>query len=277
MNSAFKFDTRAWWTSLMLATAPMSVIAVDCATLNVSADKQQIVSIASKVVRPPVYLAPGWHTMNITPVNNDLNAPQKSYDFTVQVAKDHHYQLAIVDSSVKAPVKIVKQTVNHCDVDDLNTVHPAQFNETTGLSNNVQLPAPLEYRLRKLMSKIAHYHSQTNGQQTSVNVLLGTQMNQFGAVLNNQNADDQLGVQVLAVSPLSQASKLGLTSGDTIISLGTLPLDNQTNISHQSVEQYINQLVYGDTIAVTIKRHGKNLSLNGTFQPVTIPSAFYQL
>ena len=114
------------------------------------------------------------------------------------------------------------------------------------IQHNGQLPPSLEYRLRRLMSKITAYHQNTTTTGVKANLIPLIRVNQFGAVVGDSPSINSNALQVLAISPFSQAHKLGLVSGDTIVTLGKNTIDFSTGLSaHQILENYLNTLAVG--------------------------------
>lgn len=145
------------------------------------------------------------------------------------------------------------------------------------IPSNEQLPPRLEYRLRRLMAKIdAHHQGLTHAEKT--NLVPQTQVNRFGAIFDHTQDDNDKALQILAVSPFSQATKLGLASGDAIIALGKSPVDLEDRKNpDQALKNYLGPMTEGQTITIKVIRNGNTMTLQGTFKPVIVPEVYYQL
>lgn len=181
------------------------------------------------------------------------------YEFTIDLKAGEHYQLAMNDNN---QVSISKLTARQAAcIEPKQRFLPAKNNDV--VSN--KLPSPLIYSLYETM-----YELKNNNQNIERGVIPLSVQDYFGAIIDNQyERKDQM--RVLAVTPFSLASDMGLQAGDLISSLGKQRVSDSNEKPSLILAKYIAGQSYGAELSFGIIRHGEASYIKGNYAPAVMP------
>jgi len=313
MNSVSKIFTLKIFIPLMLIiVGVLPVSAQQCATINFPLTERDGKEYVALIVghndemiekynnkdeissgQHNYYLAKGKHTLVIEqwPLskykklrhNNKIHKrylPVQIHSQVVQVnvIDNQYYQfefLANKDNSTW--VNLIKETSRDCVAQKKKIFTAKKENLDKSTSSTDLLPEPLEYRLRRMMTKVATYQENTKSDKSPSNII-PTQFNQIiGSVIDENYALDGKALKVLSVLPYSLANRLKLLSGDLITHLNDTKIQESQLSPNQQFSRYFSALVVGEKIKITILRDNKKQHLRGEYVPVISPEVTYQL
>lgn len=238
------------------------------------------------------YLAPGRHVLLVEqwPVktyrklrrNNRIRSKYNYIDMRAQkvvltVKADRNYQLEFGANDLSSGfLKIKNENEIPCTLEEQSLLQaklPIDMDEGT---ESVELSAPLEYRLRRIMTKLARYH-QHREDDTYSNAYDAKLNHYMGTTIDNEYKDNGSALQILSVLPYSLANKLRLMSGDKITHLNGKEIKADDRTPDQQLSAYFGSLYLGEAIDIKVLRNGKSESLTGTYTPIIVPAANYQI
>lgn len=286
MHSAFK---QTHLLGVLLCGLSLPALGADCATvvftptqINGQTHNLSLISDNGITIKQGTGAAgqhnvsPGWHTFNLEQQVSNTSAAKKPVIKTLRIGVevDKKYILSLDKTGSK--IALLSSETFECNDPEHSMAQARQAIGQSSIPSNEQLPPRLEYRLRRLMAKIdAHHQGLSNTEEA--NLIPQTRVNRFGAILDHTPGANDKALQVLAVSPFSQATKLGLTSADAIIALGESPIDLKNSNADQVLQNYLGPMTQGQTITIKVIRNGKTMTLRGTFKPVIVPEVYYQI
>jgi len=182
----------------------------------------------------------------------------KIFNLLINVEANKKYVLSELQKDQKFELTHMKDSM--CMENDENIIGP----DTVSV-DKFTLPQKLQYRLDKLMAELKN-----NNENISVNFIPFTSVLYFGAIPNLNNKSTKL----LAVTPNSQASLLGLRAGDKIVKLGKTELSSQ-QFNSNFILDYLKSLKINDAIEATIIRDENEITLKGVYTPEIIPEYSY--
>ena len=311
MTTVFKLNITKIVSSIAL-TALMSFEATgnECATIDFAVNEKggkQYVSIISSHNNEPFvigkrkvnsiingqyeyYLEEGQHTLIIEqwpsktlkkvsreyaisgrPINFDLYYQTINID----VKAGRHYHLELLSNSQQAPSVIVKsESIKSCAADKKKVLH-AKAAKAIGYETK-ELPEPLEYRLRRLMTQLASHH-QNIGAKYNDNFFHVKFNSYIGTSIDNEYQENGSALKVLSVLPNSLANKLQLMSGDLITLMGGEKVKADNRSPNQQLNEYFNTLYLGEIVELKVVRNGEEVELTNTYRPGIIPEMSYRL
>jgi len=95
--------------------------------------------------------------------------------------------------------------------------------------------------------------------------------------VTEQQTKNSKTLRVLAVTPYSPASKLGLLSGDQLVKLGKLPITELPETVSNPIDDYIEELAIGQRIKVEVLRAGIKTELSDVYYPTIVPEFSYNI
>jgi len=284
MNITFKKVTAA----PLFLMASLTAQANECGSINLdslhsdsSPFVYDLVGNNSEIIRgksdsKELYLAPGKHTLSFYKWRSsdykkrrrtDVNIKQpSSVVISLDVLGNHQY---VLSSKVQegAAEMFVSAVINQkCQPQD-DMVLSAK-NSASALV--MSLPENLQYRLDTLMQQLQHTA------KASENVIPFSVVSYFGAVTEQQTKKSKT-LRVLAVTPYSPASKLGLRTGDQLVTLGKLPITQLPQTVTNPIDEYIKELAIGQRIKVAVLRAGINTELSDIYYPTIVPEFSYNI
>ncbi|MEW6992248.1 PDZ domain-containing protein [Colwelliaceae bacterium 6441] len=140
---------------------------------------------------------------------------------------------------------------------------------------SLKLPEVLDYRLHKLMTKIAEFHQENTS--TFANLLPVSSNDIFGALVDNNFSNDGEALKVITVMPYSPASKLTLLSGDRITHLDGKKVSTMRGTPTDILKEYLTALYIGKRVKINLLRNEVPIELSQEFIPLTQPEVSYLL
>lgn len=245
------------------------------------------------------YFATGKHTIMVEqwPVRsykklrrkNKIPSKYKPVDMSSQtiqlnVKANQHYQLEYFQTNEQAAeIRVKSEYQAVCAADDSSIFFAEKVfvakkvNSDDTTTNDLSLPASLEYRLRKLMNKVAVVHKNTKATAPYSNVLHAKLNDIVGTTIDNQYTENGTALLVLSVLPNSFAQQLKLRSGDKITHLSGVKVKADERAPDQQFSHYMSSLYLGEKIKIKVVRNNKKLTLTGEYKPVVLPDVSYQL
>ncbi|KGJ92072.1 PDZ domain-containing protein [Colwellia psychrerythraea] len=202
----------------------------------------------------------------------------------LNVKANQHYQLEYFQTNEQAAeIRVKSEYQAVCAADDASiffaekvfVAKKVNSNDTT--INDLSLPDSLEYRLRKLMTKIGTFHQNTEVSTTYTNVFYAKLNDIIGTAINNEYVDNGTALLVLSVLPNSFAQQLKLRSGDKITHLSGVKVKADERAPDQQFSHYMSSLYLGEKVKINVVRNNKKLKLTGEYKPVILPEVSYQL
>lgn len=189
----------------------------------------------------------------------------------VSVEKGNYYEFSLSGNAAKPKIKLINQKTKRCKIKEKALIAGfTMLNDNENVSPP-ELPEKLQYRLARLMGNIAKL---TPNLAFIENVTQLTLNNTFGTVFDSDVSE----IKILTVSPYSLADKLGLASGDIIISLGgELKKVSKGSTSAMLVSGYLQSLKLNDLMKMEVLRNGKEIKLSSAFSPLIFPEVSYQI
>lgn len=242
------------------------------------------------------YLEPGTHSLQIEqwPLNlfkrlKRLNkTPQMKrksaiYSQFVQIdlLADRKYEVQMTSTSHSNPelrqvdINAVEET--QCDKNETNILAAKNPTQSFTVLENELLPEVLEYRLRKLMTKLAVTSTLYSKGEYETNLLPTKLNNIIGTMLDSEYSDDGKAIKVLSVLPYSLASKLKLFSGDKITRLGRHYINRNAGTPNQHLANYFSSLYFNDEISIEVQRGDEKITLKMLYIPTIIPETKYTI
>jgi hypothetical protein len=189
----------------------------------------------------------------------------------LNLKKNHHYKFEFrLDGFKKPSIVMRSKSVKPCEKYRL-----LQAKDKIVLTGQPALSKDLEYRLRKLMTKIQTHHKSTGINENGnffplfISPFIGTS-------IDKDFVDDNTAIQVLSVLPYHFANNFNLMSGDKITHLNDVRINASNGIPSQLFNEYIEGLIYGDNFTATIVRNGKEFEISGEYKPKILPELSYQ-
>ncbi|MDT0604017.1 PDZ domain-containing protein [Thalassotalea castellviae] len=237
------------------------------------------------------YLEEGMHTLIVEQwpakkfrrlrKNNRISKKYLPVDKSTQilslnVTAGRHYQLEFFKDKQEPSIRIKNDSAQLCSIDKNEVLAAKADHNFTDKLEDINLPSSLEYRLRKLMNRIAKFHNfekietQSNFIHARVNAYIGTS-------IDNEYKDNGKALKVLSVLPYSLAHKLQLMSGDKITHLGGKVIEADKRHPNQQLNDYFNELQLGEEIEIGLLRNNISKQLVGTYKPNVVPELSYQL
>lgn len=241
------------------------------------------------------YLAPGKHSLFVTihSVKDFAKARnRKAFSQLIISPKADPIKRSVVELTVEHDkayqltlVNMRDEQINFQLLEDEHECQPLKQTILTAkpLANDIEnlafktLPASLEYRLRKLMTKLADFHSENNYEGPFANIIPVDNYGAFGLAVDSNYDDNGKALKVLSVLPYSQASKLNFLSGDKITHLSGDKISSSKKAPNKVVSEYISALHIGSMLNVQVIRNGEKVKLTGRYAPVMLPEVTYQL
>ncbi|NQZ10433.1 MAG: hypothetical protein HRT35_25045 [Algicola sp.] len=302
MYSAFK---QTHLLGVLLCGLAMPALGIDCATvvftpaqINGQTHNLSLISDNGVTIKQGTgtarqhRLSPGWHTLTIEQQASGTSITKPvTKTLRIAVEVDKKYILSLNKTGKKMAL-LSSETFLCSKPEHVMAQAKLAIGQST-IPSNEQLPPRLEYRLRRLMAKIeTHHRGLTNTEKANLVPL--TRVSRFGVIFDHTHSANDKALQILAVSPFSQATRLGLASGDAIIALGESPINlkdrknrqknpnndsnsNAQNYADKALQNYLGPMTSGQTITVKVIRNGNTITLQGTFKPVIVPEVYYQL
>ncbi len=317
MNSVFKvFIQKVVITilipSILIIVAALPASAQQCATINFPLTERSGKEYVALIVghndemvekydnkdeismgQHNYYLAEGKHTLVIEqwPVskykklryNNKIHKrylPVEIHSQVVQVnvIGNQHYQFEFLANKDNFTwVNLKKEVSKDCGAQK-KKIYPAKKENLDEISlSTALLSEPLEYRLRRMMTKISAYQTETKHAKSQSNII-PTQFNQIiGTVIDENYSLNGEALKVLSVLPYSLANQLKLLSGDNITHLNDIKIQASAQSPNEKFGRYFSSLVIGEKIKITIIRDNKKQQLRGEYVPIISPEVTYQL
>ena len=207
-------------------------------------------------------------------VNNVMYEQKKI--IKINVKADHNYNLELQGNLPENEVILQSKTKMKCNIGDQSLLLAKKNVKADTISGNTSLPEELEYRLRRVMAKIHKYHNEGSEYKAYSNIVPVKFNDYFGTVIDKQYAVNG-SLKVLSVLPYSVASKLGLASGDNIISFNGQPVKASQKSPTTKLTTYLSSIKLNKNISIQIIRNGNKLTLNTKNVPVVIPEISYQV
>lgn len=240
------------------------------------------------------YLEPGIHSVQIEqwPLNvfkrlKRLNkTPQmkrKSAIYSqfvqIELLADRKYEIKMTSTSTpdlrQVNINAVEET--QCDNNETKILAAKTPTQSFTVLENELLPEVLEYRLRKLMTKLANTSTRYSIAKYETNLFPTKLNNIIGTMLDSEYSDDGKAIKVLSVLPYSLASKLKLFSGDKITRLGKYYISRNAGTPNQQLAKYFSSLYFNDEISIEVQRGEENVTLKMLYTPTIIPEIKYTI
>ena len=219
-----------------------------------------------------VYINPSFNNFS----DNQLSDP---VEFSLTVKANVNYQLVAKktgssnnDQKRTFEIVIKKMSDRECEIDDTTI-----FSKDKSSSADNQLPAELQYRLNLVMKDISHHLQKMNISNKEVAYQYPKQViTTLGIVVDSKQPSKQ-GIKVLAITPFSLASKIGLLPKDIIISInennlvpneGNKPVTDNISTFKAALADAVND----EALVIKVHRNEKIEKLLVSVKDITLPS-----
>lgn len=186
-------------------------------------------------------------------------------DFSLDFEAGFQYDLSIskenrISISSKRPIDAKCQ-------ENIERFLPAKSNEYF----TEKLPSHLVYALYVAMYE--YQHSQNTIKQGYMPLSI---LDYFGGIVDSKYRNNNQ-LRVLAVTPFSLASDIGLKAGDYLTKLGNNKVSDSEVNGKLMLTNYISQQPFGAEISFEVIRNGKVIKLEGNYIPVIMPELKFGL
>ena len=194
-----------------------------------------------------------------------------SQNLILNVEENYHYKFEFVlDEAKQATIILKAKSVQSCE-----KYRPLQAKDEIGQMDQPALSKDLEYRLRKLMTKIQSHHKSVASNENGN--FFPLYINSFiGTTIDKDFVENNTAIQVLSVLPYYLANNFNLMSGDKITHLNGVSINASNGTPSQLFNEYIKGLFYGDNFTATVVRNGKELEISSEYKPKILPELSYQ-
>ncbi|MDG1751595.1 MAG: PDZ domain-containing protein [Thalassotalea sp.] len=189
----------------------------------------------------------------------------------LNVRENHHYKFEFILDESKNPTIVMRsQSVKSCEKYRL-----LQAKDEIVQTEKPELSKDLEYRLRKIMTKIQSHHKNTDSNEKGnffplyISPFIGTS-------IDKDFVDNNTAIKVLSVLPYYFANNFNLKSGDKITHLNGVSINTNNGTPSELFNKYIEGLFYGDNFTATIVRNGKGFEISSEYKPKILPELSYQ-
>ncbi|KGJ92069.1 PDZ domain-containing protein [Colwellia psychrerythraea] len=200
----------------------------------------------------------------------------------LDVKADHNYQLKVLSSGQKIEsIEVNSDIKKLCEAKgkEIFKAFPL-LQESNGTESNnpenIKLPAPLEYRLRQLMTKLEN-SNQSDEFDLLVQSFDGSISTDIGVLTSSDYQNNGDAIEIVSVKPYTLAEQLQLRSGDKITHLGGDRIKADDSSPFKQLKAYFANLYIGERIKITFLRNGKKNKINKRFMPVIVPKINYQI
>lgn len=209
-------------------------------------------------------------------LSSDAHYSRNEIHFGIEVLPNTIYRIVLQKTEPKtlAPgkefhvvVKSIKET--QCNSKKIRKALP----RNTVVNHTKKLPEELQFRLDALSKDIQAYYKQFDTKNSSLNFFFPTRKEEnFGIVVAMDNQPSE-GLLLLAVAPLTTASKLGLQHLDKIISINGQSLTNTDTVSEALTifQEEIFETEAGDTLQLKLVRNDKTIVLSSDYSLISLP------
>jgi C-terminal processing protease CtpA/Prc len=189
----------------------------------------------------------------------------------LNVKENHHYKFEFILDESKNPTIVMRsKSVKSCEKYRL-----LQAKDEIVQTEQPELSKDLEYRLRKLMTKIQFHHKSTGSNENGN--FLPLYISPFiGTSIDKDFADNNTAIKVLSVLPYYIANNFNLMSGDKITHLNGVSINTNNGTPSELFNEYIEGLFYGDNFSATVVRNGKEFEISSEYKPKILPELSYQ-
>lgn len=238
------------------------------------------------------YLAEGKHILNLEQwsaskyeklrYNNRIHKKympinQLFQDVQINVIAGQHYQFELLTNKDHSGLLKLKTTSAQPCTEEEDLILSSKKNTVNvDILNSPLLPRPLEYRLRRMMTKLDDYHPK-NIDKAFTNWIPSKFIGLLGTFIDDDYSLDGNALKVLSVLPYSLANKLKLVSGDNITHLNDIKIKASNKTPNQQFDEYFSALNIGEEIKITVQRNNKEQTLTGDFMPMITPALTYQV
>jgi len=205
----------------------------------------------------------------------NITKPHQIKTIHLNVTANKKYQL-LFDSN-KSKVTIGEETSTSCDSNSNKLLKARVATNSEVFIDDFDLPVSLAYRLRRTMREISGYHEKKQSSYGYSNIIPLELNDYFGTVLDKKSYLNKPTFRVLSVLPYSLASQLGLASGDEIIALGNISIEDTGKHPNIVLREYFSSLKINSSMSFEIVRDGKVLILKGRYTPIIVPEYQYQV
>lgn len=202
----------------------------------------------------------------------------KADDDIVYLAQQYYFETdfayTFIYDDQSQTISLLEKTPHECNLPDGMTLEGASSSTTLTMS---RLPENLEKKLQAFRKK-SFRHYQIAGKSLPIGNIDPLKINKyFGTVTENSYTADGH-IKLLSVLPSSPAFKLGLRTGDEIISFDntgiSISFDNKKPID--ALNLYL-KIVRGNDyqIKITVQRQNRKFMIEGEDELVFVPSSIY--
>jgi C-terminal processing protease CtpA/Prc len=192
----------------------------------------------------------------------------KTINVQITVGNNKHYVL--VNNELNK-ISIQEEKDQVCDENKVNILAAKKTKK-----ENVVIPPQLTYRLYEVMQSIQK--NDPNKRESISSLVPIKVMDYFGAIVDKKrkstNTKEQL---VIAVTPYSLASRLGLKAGDKIKLLGGKAISNLSWAPYDPLTNYIVNLNGDKKLAIKVLRGVNEVMLNGKYESTIMPEFTYSV
>lgn len=189
----------------------------------------------------------------------------------LNVEEDHHYKFEFILDESKNPTIVMRsKSFESCE-----KYRPLQAIDKIVQTDQPEFSKDLEYRLRKLMTKIKSHHK--SNENNEYGNFLPLYISPFiGTTIDKDFADNNTAIKVLSVLPYYLANNFNLMSGDKITHLNGVSINANNGTPSELFNEYIKGLFYGDNFTATVVRKSKTFDLSREYKPKILPELRYQ-
>ena len=196
-----------------------------------------------------------FHIVKQLPVLDFSLDFEAGYQYELLISKENHISI-----SNKRPIDAKCQ-------ESIELFLPAKSNEYF----TAKLPSHLVYAFYLAMYE--YQHSQNTIKQGYVPLSI---LDYFGGIVDSKYRNNNQ-LRILAVTPFSLASDIGLKSGDYLTKLGNKKVADSEVNGKLMLANYISEQPFGAEISFEVIRNGKVIKLEGDYIPVIMPELKFGL
>ncbi|MCO4822744.1 MAG: hypothetical protein KC469_11800 [Flavobacteriaceae bacterium] len=190
----------------------------------------------------------------------------QSIPLNVEIDNNSSYSFKLNENTKTFTTVIKAKTSSNCSSQNKVFDNSQVFKKMTD-----DLPPTLEFRLKEIMDALDDFRNKHAISQH--NLTYAKTYPYFGAILSNKNSQLK-GYSVISVQPYSLAYKMGLLSGDTIISMGNNAINDLLN-GNEALAKYLATIELNHKIEIDVQRSDKRITLSQKYVTTTVPLSIY--
>lgn len=242
-----------------------------------------------------LFLEPGLHTFEGYAVCSERTSagedkacrdafftPENEVSFNFKVDRNKEYIVSaagmILEGSGRRPeVEVISKKAEACGEE-----RTAKALTSREIIRFVNIPPQLQFELDSVMRNIADFYSKLDVDDQIVKLQSQSKVDKrIGILFEMTNVDPERGMKILAVTPQSTASELGLMSGDWVKRVNDTYLTSATKnhlgqpVALKMFREELLEAQYGEMLTFEVYRNNQRKELINIYKPVRFPG--YQI